>query len=139
MTRLIAMLLFAALLAGCSMVRIGYPQLDTIVAWVADDYFDLDSQQKRDLRTRFARFQEWHRYEQLPEYSAFLSEAKARIDRGFTREDALWLGDGIRVRYRAIVEFGAEDMAALLMTITPQQLEHLQAHWEGVNRRFARQ
>ncbi|HSB49469.1 MAG TPA: DUF6279 family lipoprotein [Burkholderiales bacterium] len=139
MTRLITMLLFAALLAGCSMVRIGYPQLDTIVAWVADDYFDLDSQQKRDLRTRFARFQEWHRYEQLPEYSAFLSEAKARIDRGFTREDALWLGDGIRVRYRAIVEFGAEDMAALLMTITPQQLEHLQAHWEGVNRRFARQ
>jgi hypothetical protein len=135
----IALAALLATLAGCSMIRIGYPQLDTIVVWLADDYFDLDAQQKRDLRARFARIQSWHRYEQLPEYAAFLAEAKARIDRGFTREDALWLGDGIRVRYRAIVEFGAQDMAALLVTISPQQLEHLQAHWEGVNRRFARQ
>jgi hypothetical protein len=128
-----------ATLAGCSMVRIGYPQLDTIVVWLADDYFDLDAQQKQDLRERFTRFQTWHRYEQLPEYAAFLTETKARLARGFTREDALWVGEGIRTRYRAIIHFGADDMAALLLTITPQQLDHLKAHWDGVNRRFARE
>jgi hypothetical protein len=135
----IALAALLAALAGCSMIRIGYPQLDTIVVWLADDYFDLDSQQKRDLRARFARFHEWHRYEQLPDYAAFLTEAKARLDRGFTREDALWVGEGIRARYRIIVAFGAQDMAALLMTITPQQLDHLKAHWEGINQRFARE
>jgi hypothetical protein len=139
LARVLAAVLCAVGLAGCSMVRLGYPQLDTIVVWLADDYFDLDARQKRDLRARFARFHEWHRYEQLPEYAEFLTETKARLDRGFTREDALWLGDGIRVRYRTIIEFSAEDMAALLMTITPQQLDHLQAHWGGINQRFARE
>jgi hypothetical protein len=128
-----------ATLAGCSMVRIGYPQLDTIAVWTADDYFDLDSQQKQEFRTRFGRFHEWHRYEQLPDYAVFLAEAKARLQKGLTREDALWVTAGVRARYRTLVTYAADDAAAMLMSVTPEQLDALRRRWEKDNRRFVRE
>lgn len=128
-----------ATLAGCSMVRIGYPQLDTIAVWTADEYFDLDPEQKHDFRVRFERFHEWHRYEQLPDYAAFLAETKARLQKGLTREDALWVTEGVRARYRTLVTHVADDAAAMLISVTPAQLDTLQNQWEKLNRRFIRE
>lgn len=121
------------------MVRIGYSQLDTIAVWSADEFFELDTSQRQEFRKRFARFHEWHRYEQLPDYAAFLAEIKARIERGFTREDALWVAEGLRTRFRTLVTYASDDAAAMLMTITPEQLETLRQRWETTNRRFVRE
>ncbi len=131
--------LLLATLAGCSMVRIGYPQLDLIAAWTADDYFDLEPEQKQEFRKRFERFHEWHRHEQLPDYAVFLAETKARLQRGLTREDALWVTSGVRARYRTLVAYAADDAAAMLMSVAPEQLEALQRRWEKDNRRFVRE
>jgi len=128
-----------AVLPGCSLVRIGYAQLDTIAVWTADDYFDLDTAQRQDFLRRFDRLHEWHRYEQLPEYITFLDGTKARVERGLIREDFLWVVEGVRERYRIVVRRGADDAAALLMTVTPAQLEALQRQWERDNRRFIRE
>jgi len=121
------------------MIRIGYSQLDTIAVWTADDYFDLDAQQKQEFRTRFGRLHEWHRYEQLPDYAVFLAEAKARLQKGIQREDALWVTNGVRARYRTLVTYAADDAAAMLMSVTPEQLDALQRRWEKDNRRFVRE
>ena len=137
--RSLAALLCAAALAGCSMVRIGYPQLDTIAGWTADEYFDLDVEQRLEFRRRFGRVHEWHRYEQLPDYARFLAETKSRLERGFTREDALWVTEGVRARYRTLAAYSADDAAALLMSITPAQLATLQERWGRLNRRFVRE
>lgn len=137
--RAIALTFVLATLAGCSMVRIGYPQLDMIAAWTADEYFDLEPEQKQEFRKRFERFHEWHRYEQLPDYAVFLAEAKARLQRGLTREDALWVTNGVRARYRTLVAYAADDAAAMLMSVTPEQLEALQRRWEKDNHRFVRE
>ena len=137
--RAFAALLCAAVLAGCSMIRIGYPQLDTIAAWIADDYFDFDTQQRQEFRKRFARFHEWHRYDQLPDYAEFLAQTKARLDKGFTRDDALWVTEGVKQRYRAAVSYAVDDAAAMLMTVTPEQLENLRQQWDKANRRFIRE
>jgi hypothetical protein len=128
-----------ALLAGCSMVRIGYPHLDTVAVWTADEYFDLDPEQRREFRRRFERLHEWHRYEQLPEYAAFLAETKSRLEKGLTREDVLWITEGVRTRYRTLVAYASDDAAAMLMTVTPEQLDSLQKRWERVNRSFVRE
>ena len=128
-----------ATLAGCSMVRLGYPQLDTIAAWTVDEYFDLDPQQKQEFQRRFERFHEWHRYEQLPDYALFLAEAKARLQKGLKREDALWVTNGVRARYRTLVTYVADDAAAMLMSVTPEQLDALRRRWEKDNRRFVRE
>jgi len=135
----IVLALMLATLAGCSMVRLGYPQLDTIAAWTVDEYFDLDPQQKQEFQRRFERFHEWHRYEQLPDYALFLAEAKARLQKGLKREDALWVTNGVRARYRTLVTYVADDAAALLMSVTPEQLDALRRRWEKDNRRFVRE
>lgn len=137
--RAILLTVTLATLAGCSMVRLGYGQLDTVAAWMADDYFDLDAQQKDEFVKRFDRLHEWHRYEQLPDYAAFLSQARNRVQKGLTRDDGLWFVEGFRARYRAIAMRGSDDAAALLLTITPPQLDALQRQFDKENRKFSRE
>jgi hypothetical protein len=139
MVRALLVALSFAVLGGCSLLRIGYGQFDTYAAWVADDYFDLDSQQRQAFLAHFERLHEWHRYEQLPDYAAFLREARARVLKGLAREDMLWITDSVIARYRVLIERGANDAAALLLTVTPAQLETLQRQWDSGNRRFVRE
>ena len=90
----------AVSLAGCNLLYVGYSQLDTYATWYADEYFDLDLRQKQEFRTRFDRLHAWHRYEQLPDYAAFLAETKGRVERGMTRSDFLWAVGSVQERYR---------------------------------------
>lgn len=130
--------LCAAALGGCSLLRLGYGQLDHYAAWQADAYFDLDASQRQEFARRFERLHEWHRYNQLPDYVAFLAAAKERMQKGLATGDVIWVMEGVKQRYRAVVQRGADDMAAMLMTVTPAQLETLRHKWERDNRRFAR-
>ncbi|MEQ1776384.1 MAG: DUF6279 family lipoprotein [Burkholderiales bacterium] len=131
--------LLLALLSGCSAIRIGYNQADTILAWMADDYFDFDAAQKHDFNTRIDRLLKWHRQEQLPEYAKFLSEIKQRGQRQFTRDDAAWMVDGVKARFRAIARHGAHDAAELLTTLTPDNIRALEKQYDKVNQKFARE
>ena len=133
------MIVAVAFAGGCTMMRLGYSHLDTFAASMADDYFELDQSQKHEFNTRFDRLHEWHRREQLPEYAAFLKEANTRLQKGVTREDVAWMLDGLDERYRAIVRRGFDDAVALLVTVTPPQLEVLQRRWERDNAKFIRE
>lgn len=137
--RLLVLACCAGVLAGCSMMRVGYGQLDTIAAWRANEYFDLDAQQKDEFLQRFSRLHEWHRYEQLPDYAAFLAQARTRLNSPLKREDVLWFIDGAKARYGVLVARSSDDAAALLLTITPEQLAALQRRWDKDNRRFVRE
>lgn len=90
-SRAITLACCLAMLAGCTMIGVGYGHLDTYAAWKADEYFDLDAPQKDEFARRFNRLHEWHRYEQLPDYAAFIAEARKRLDRPLQREDVEWL------------------------------------------------
>lgn len=139
MARAAALALCLPLLDGCSMVRLGYGQLDTVAVWIADDYFELEPEQRHEFQKRFDRLHEWHRYEQLPEYVAFLASVKGRIQHGLKGEDVVWFVEGVRERYRTIIRRSADDGAALLLTVTPEQLAALQRKWSEDNRRFVRE
>jgi len=125
-------------LAGCmSMVGFGYRQADHIAAWKADQYFDLDANQKEEFHKRFARFYTWHRYEQLPDYASFLASGGQRIERGLTSADIDWFAEGLRSRYRRMVRYAAADAADMLATLTPAQIDTLEKQWQKDNRKFA--
>lgn len=132
-----ALILILVLIAGCSGLRIGYRHADTFLLWRADEYFDFDARQKQDFSARLERLLTWHRYEQLPEYAAFISTAVMKAQDGLRREDLVWFVDGFKARYRVIVERGAGDAAAVLATITPEQILELQKQWDKNNRKFA--
>ncbi len=141
--RAVLRLLFCALLlsvaAGCSMVRLGYGQLDTLAGWRVQDYFDLDPAQRDSFNQRFARLHAWHRSEQLPDYARFLAETRARAGRGLQAEDILWLVDGVKARYGAIAARAAPDAAELLAGLTPAQVDHLRRELDQANRKFLRE
>jgi hypothetical protein len=138
-SRLLLLALAVTVLSGCSAIRLGYRQADVILAWRADDYFDLDAQQKQDLRRRLDRLLSWHRYEQLPEYAAFLSGAIDKAKGGVGHDDIVRLVDGFKQRYRVIVERGIDDAVEMLTTLRPEQLVALQQQFDRDNRRFERQ
>lgn len=132
------LLIVAAALTSCtSMVGLGYGHADTLAAWQADQYFDLDGEQKELFRERFARLHDWHRYEQLPEYVGFFGGARQRLQTGLEPADVDGFVEGLRQRYRTLARRAAPDAADLLATLTPQQIEHLQRRWDKDNRKFA--
>ena len=129
----------AALLVSCSFSKFAYNQADTVAAWMVDDYFDLDAQQKQEFKQRFNRFYAWHRYEQLPEYSQFIRGARSRMQASLKSEDVLWFADGIRARFRTAARQAAPEAAALLATLTPAQIENLQRKWDKDNRKYVKE
>jgi hypothetical protein len=135
----LALAVVAVAAAACSFTRFGYNQADTIAEWMADDYFDLDGQQKQDFARRFERFYAWHRAEQLPDYAAFMRSAHGRVQKGLAREDVLWFVDGLRTRVRTAARRGAPDAAAFLATLTPAQIENLRKKWEKDNRKYVKE
>jgi hypothetical protein len=137
--RVVVAVALIALVAACSFTKFGYNQADTLAAWMADDYLDLDSPQKQDFQKRFDRFYSWHRSEQLPEYAGFLRTAKGRVQQGLNRDDVLWFVDGMRTRVRTAARHAAPEAAAFLATLTPAQIESLQRKWEKDNRKYVKE
>ena len=134
--RLTLLLLLVALIAGCSALRLGYRQADTLLAWRANDYFDLNPLQKHELDVRLEPLLIWHRYEQLPEYAAFLATAIKKAQPGLKHDDIVWFVDGFKARYRVIVNRGAVDAAEMLATLAPEQIVALRKRWDKDNRKF---
>jgi hypothetical protein len=128
-----------ALLSGCNLLSAGYGHMDTYAAWQAAEYFDLDPHQRQEFKARFDRLHEWHRTEQLPDYAKFLAASGSRIRNGVTKDDGEWIARGIEDRYRGLVTRGADDAAAILMTLTPANMEALQRRWAKDNARYARE
>jgi hypothetical protein len=137
--RIAVCITLAAVLVACSFTKLAYNQADTAAAWMADDYFDLNGNQKTEFQERFARFHAWHRSEQLPDYAQFMRSARARVQDGLTPDEVLWFVDGIRARYRAMAGQGVPDAAALLATVTPEQIENLQRKWDKDNRKYVKE
>lgn len=76
-------------LAGCSLTT-SYRYANRIILWQLDHYFDLKSDQRRDLNQRLTPLLTRHRHEALPEYESFLREIRQRIERGLTGSDVDW-------------------------------------------------
>lgn len=124
------------LLTGCTALQLTYNQADLLLAWRANAYFDLDPPQKHEFRQRIDGLLAWHRREQLPDYVQFVRATADRARGGVKRDDILWFIDGLRKRYRVIVDHGVHDAADMLATLNAEQLRALAGEWAKDNRRF---
>jgi hypothetical protein len=136
---LIILLLACSLLAGCSAVRTVYNQAEHVAAWRADDYFDLNDEQKRMFRSGFGRLHAWHRATQLDAYAGFLEAVQRRLQNGPGVQDIDWAYDRAQTYSRALVERSYRDAAALLATLSEEQVAAARKRFEQENRKFARE
>jgi hypothetical protein len=123
--KFVLLLLAVAWLAGCSGARLAYNNADTVVRWMANDYFALEGPQEDDFKARLARFHAWHRSEELPRYSVLMTSAGDKLADGLTAPELLWAWESVKGRYRRMAAHAAPELAAVLATLTLAQFDRL--------------
>ncbi len=138
---LVAPLLAALLLlqAGCSSVRLGYDNADTLLRWEAKSYLDFHGAQVDALDARIDAFIAWHRKEALPEYVKLANEAASRVERGLSRDDVVWGYDAVIRELHEALGHAIGQGADLLDQLSEEQIVHLEKRFAEDNRDFERE
>jgi hypothetical protein len=139
MIRRLILLLAVLLLAGCSAVRLGYGNADSLARWWIDQYLDLAPEQDVLVRERLGRYFAWHRKTQLPDYVNLMRQGQKLAVAQTTAADALSLGDELIRRGRVLAEQATPDIADLLPTLTPAQIERMAARQTEKNADYAKE
>jgi hypothetical protein len=136
---LILVLVAALFLQGCSVVRLGYGNGDSLARWWIDQYLDLAPEQDALARERLTRLHAWHRKTQLPDYARLLLEAKPMVAGRMTSSEAQQLTEAIISRVRTLTEQALPDVADLLVTLTPAQIERVAKRFGDKNADWAKE
>ena len=131
---IIAALLLA--LAGCSALRIGYATAPDVLFWWFDAYADFGGVQIPRARGALARWFDWHRRTQLPDYVALLARVRPELAADTTADRACALWREVQARGRTAYEHAVPEMAALVVTFTPEQIAHIEARYAKTNEKF---
>jgi hypothetical protein len=132
-------ILGAALLGGCSSVRMVYDNIDTFIRWRALQFLDVHGEQADELDERIARFLRWHRTNALPKYARDADEAAGRLSDGLSPEDLVWGYDATVAHARESLRVAAEQLAPLLDRLDEAQIRHMEQRIAEENRKFARE
>ncbi|MDE2626127.1 MAG: hypothetical protein KGL99_03145 [Burkholderiales bacterium] len=125
-----------ALASGCSALRLGYGTAPEITYWWLDGYVDFDHAQSVKVRDALARWFAWHRRTQLPDYAALLERARTEVLADTTAARVCqWQAD-IVARARTALDQAVPDAADLVLTVTPQQIRHIERHYAKKNDEF---
>ena len=88
-TSIIGLLLVAAaLMSGCSSVRLAYGSGPQLAWWWLDGYVDFSTEQTPRVKQGLAALFDWHRSSQLPAYAALLGTAQQQVLEPTTPERA---------------------------------------------------
>lgn len=137
-TKLAILLVVITTLQACSAVRIGYGNAESLARWWLDHYLDFSPEQNQFVVERLARLHAWHRKTELRGYAVILGEARTLLDRTPTPADAMQLGDAMTRRVRVVAQQALPDMAELLVSLSPAQLDHLKRRFAEKNREYAK-
>jgi hypothetical protein len=127
------------LLAACTMVRVAYNNADTALRVMAQEYFDLWSEDGTELRAQIARLHEWHRREELPAYAELMQGVAGRVAAGISRADVEWATAKGREHYRTFVTRAADEAAPLLVKLGPEHYTALAKKMADNNLKFAKE
>lgn len=120
------LLLAAALLGGCSVLRFTYNQADDLLYWWLDGYADFDVHQTPRVREAIDGWLRWHRATQLPDYAALLARARDDVKGPATPESmCAWFDEGRR-RFHVAVDRALPAIADQLTTMSPAQFRHME-------------
>lgn len=136
----LALVLVAALLAGCSALRLGYANGDTFVYWWLNGYVDFTDEQKPWVRTHIDRLFDWHRQTQLRDYAQLLDQVRQRIQRGSTTAAEVRDDFGaVRKRAALVLEKAVPELTDMAMAIQPQQIAHLEKKFASNNEQYRKE
>jgi hypothetical protein len=125
-----------ALLGGCSALRIGYSQASDLMYWYLDGYVDFNAAQTPRVREALTQWLVWHRRTQLPDYAALLARAQTEVLADTTAARACEWQHEVIVRVDAAFDRAVPELADFLLTVTPQQVQHVERRQAKANDEF---
>jgi len=129
----IIVLTFASLVAGCSAVRLGYANGDNLVYWWMDRYVGFSDEQRPWVKDEIARFFDWHRRTQLPDYAQVLARTSENLERPVSPEQVQQEFLLIRERAARIVEHALPALTTLALSLSPQQIDNIERRFANNN------
>lgn len=126
-------------LAGCNAMKLGYQQGDHLAYWWVDKYVDVSDEQEPLTREAIQRFFNWHRKDQLPEIAAVLQRAKAEVQQPVTAASVEKIQDDAQRLTREAFDQALPDVANLLLTLTPEQVERMEKKFAEGNDKYRKQ
>jgi len=125
-----------ALLAGCSVLRITYPQVPALAYWMIDNYVDFTSAQATRVREQIGQVYAWHRSTQLPVYAALLQRGRSEIVADVTPAQVCRWWDEIAAQANKTFEQALPAIAEHALTLDAEQLAHMQSRFDKTNADF---
>jgi hypothetical protein len=129
-----AVLLALSLLGACSALRIGYSQAPELAYWYLDGYADFNKTQSPKVREALAEWFKWNRSTQLPDYAALLAKAEVQLANNATPAQACQWFDDVSSRFDVALERALPSLADVVLTATPEQLQHLEKRFAKGNK-----
>lgn len=133
---IVALIVLAWGLTGCSAVRFGYNQAPELAYWWLDGYADFDDAQSLRVRDSLAQWFVWHRRTQLPDYAALLARAQAELAADTTPQRVCRWWDELRQRGERAAEQALPYAAEVMSTLKPAQLRHIERRYARGNEEF---
>jgi len=134
-----AALALAAGVAACSTARLAYNQAPNLTYWWLDGHIDFTSDQTPQVRSKIDDFFQWHRRNELPEYSRRLQAWQALAVRDITPAEACAEFEVVRERIDAAAERMVAPMARVALQLDASQLANLQRRQAKSNEDFAKE
>lgn len=129
-------LIFALVLAGCSMARLGYNNAPELAYWWLDSYLDFNERQSVQVRAELATLQAWHRQAELPLYVDTLQQLQRLALDSVTPAQVCALSAGFRSRIQSVLDQTAPAFLALAPTLSAEQLNHLARQFDKRHRKW---
>lgn len=133
---LIALVCASALLSACSVVQVVYSQAPNYLYWRASRAFNLEAPQKESTRSSLHAWFEWNRTAQIPVYTRFLEQARQDAQGDITPALACKRRDEIETWIRTAIDRASPPFARLAVSLSEDQIEHLQDHFKSSNEDF---
>ncbi len=122
MLKWLRVLLLCTFLAGCA-TKLVYHNLDWFVIDYAEDFVDLNRQQKTLIKQTMPSLQIWHRAQELPDYLVMMDELSALSLREVTVEQVAQYQEKMRLYYQRLVIKLLPDVSRLAATLSEEQTE----------------
>lgn len=124
--------------AGCSAAKPWYNHADWLLLRKIDAYLDLSPEQRAAASERLRQRLEEHRRDELPAYLDYLKRTRTLVADGLDTEEAEWLIRRGLSLARITLERTVPVIAVTLSGVSEAQVQHLEQHFEKVNRNFRR-
>ena len=132
----LSLILVMLVMAGCSL-RMTYPFMDWWLSWAVRDYVNLNRDQRQQMEAHLDHFHQWHQREQLPLYSAFVSELATDVQSSIDKQLLEDTTQQIQKHWLASLDQLLPHIDQLFVSLSDEQWQEFLQNLEKKQREYA--